>query len=146
MAGDKVSINGRSYDWESVSINGPQGVVTGISEINWDSEKPKKEVYGKSPIAKGRTRGNYSAKFDMVMDPDEYADLLSALSGGVYDSEFDFAIVMEGNRKHETVLKKMTVNSVSNGAKNDDNEITKKLTGILRMVEIDGKPEYEEKK
>ncbi len=145
MAGDKVSINGRSYDWESVSINGPQGVVTGISEINWNSEKPKKEVYGKSPVAKGRTRSNYSAKFDMTLDLDEYADLVSSLENGIYDSEFDYAIVIEGNRKHETVLKKMTVNTVGNGAKNDDNEITKKLTGILRMVENDGKPEYEEK-
>ncbi|WP_321402710.1 hypothetical protein [Maridesulfovibrio sp.] len=142
---DNVNINGNSYDWEGVTISGPQGVLTGISELNWSSEKPKKDTYGKGAVRRGQTRGNYSAKFDMVLDPDEYDDLISSLSGGIYDSQFDFAVIMEGNRQHEIVLKQMTVDSLTDGAKNGDGEITQKLSGKVKMIHRDGKPEYEEK-
>ncbi|WP_291325244.1 hypothetical protein [Desulfovibrio sp. UCD-KL4C] len=143
----KVSVNGRSYDWDALTVTGPQGVLIGISEINWKSSQKKKRTYGKGVLSRGATRSNYEATVDFTIDVLEYQELVKSLSNGIYKSVFDLALVFEpdGENKREVVLKGIMVDSKDESAKSGDSELQVKLSGTALMINDDGKPEYEEK-
>ncbi|WP_027178599.1 hypothetical protein [Maridesulfovibrio bastinii] len=142
-----VSVLGRSYDWESLTITGPQGVIVGISEINWKSNQKKKRTYGKGLLPRGATRSNYEATVDFTLDYSEYTDLLSALDSGIFNSVFNISLVFEpdGGDKREVVLKNIMIDDKDESAKQGDDEQTVKLSGTAEMININGTPEYEEK-
>ena len=144
---DTISINGASHDWASVTITGPQGMLVGITEINWKSSQKKKRTYGKGLLPRGAARSNYEAPIDFTVDTSEYQDLVGALDAGIYDSVFNLTIVSEpeGGTKNETVLKGIMIDSKDQSAKDGDEELNVKLTGTAAMIVENGKPEYEEK-
>ncbi|MFU2209542.1 hypothetical protein [Solidesulfovibrio sp. C21] len=43
-----MAINGNTYDWESVTIQGPQGVFVDVQEISYKDERPIEPTYGKA--------------------------------------------------------------------------------------------------
>lgn len=142
-----VTVNGRSYDWDSLTITGPQGVMVGISEINWKSSQKKKRTYGKGLLPRGATRGNYEATMDFTIDYSEYTDFTGALPDGLYKSVFNISLVFEpdGGDKREVVLKNIMIDDKDESAKQGDDEQTVKLSGSAEMININGTPEYEEK-
>ncbi|KAF1073451.1 hypothetical protein [Halodesulfovibrio sp. MK-HDV] len=144
---DSVTINGKTHDWESVTITGPQGVFIGISEVNWKSSQKKKRVYGKGATSIGATRGNYEATTSMTLLVSEYQDLAKALAKGIYRTPFDVAVVFEpeGATKHEVVIKQIMVDDLDESAKQGDEEATVKLSGTALMITRDGKADYETK-
>lgn len=147
MSEETVNVNGRSHDWASLTVTGPQGVMVGITEVNWKSSQKKKRTYGKGLLSKGATRANYEASIDLTIDYDEYKDLLESLNNGIYDSVFDIALVFEpsGGNKREVILKGIMVDSKDESAKDGDGELSVKLSGTAAMVVDDGTPEYKEK-
>lgn len=147
MPDSTVTINGRSYDWASLTVTGPQGVMVGYSEINWKSSQKKKRTYGKGLLPRGATRANYEASVDITVDYSEYGDLLSALDSGIFDSVFDIALVFEidGEDRREVVLQGIMIDDKDDGAKNGDEELTIKLSGTAQMIFENGAPEYQEK-
>lgn len=144
---DSMNVNGKSHDWASLSVTGPQGILTGISEINWKSSQKKKRTYGSGALPRGATRANYEATIDFTVDVSEYQDLVGALSNGIYSSVFDLALVFEpdGGTKREVLIKGIMIDSKDESAKDGDAEITVKLTGTAAMLVEDGRPDYEEK-
>jgi len=140
-----VTINGQVHDWESVTITGPQGVFTGISEINWKATQKKKRVYGRGAVPVGATRGQYEASMDMTLLATEYDALAGALSGGIFKTPFTVAVAMEteGLKTRDTVLKSILIDDVDESAKQGDEELTVKLSGSAEMIERNGTPDYE---
>lgn len=145
MADTTVTINGQVYDWESVTITGPQGVFTGISEINWKASQKKKRIYGRGGVPVGATRGQYEATVDMTLLASEYDALAAALASGIFKTPFSVAVAMEvdGLDTRETAIKNIFIDDVDEGAKQGDEEQTVKLSGSAEMIERGGTPDYE---
>lgn len=143
--GDTVTINGQVHDWESVTVTGPQGVFTGISEINWKASQKKKRVYGRGAVPVGATRGQYEGSVDLTLLTTEYDALAGSLSGGIFKSAFNVAVAMEtdGLKTRETVLRSILIDDVDESAKQGDEELTVKLSGTVEMIERNGTPDYQ---
>ncbi len=139
-----VTINGQVHDWESVSITGPHGIFTGISELNFKSSLKKTPKFGRGSKALGKARGNYEASFDMTLFAAEYDLFEEALSKGIFTSKFNIAIAVEteGLKSRDIVLRGMDIDDKDDGVKQGEEE-TIKLSGTLDMIEKNGKPEYE---
>lgn len=86
-------INGKLFDWESVTIVLPSGASIGISEINYSDERPIEERYGKGSLPRGFGRKNYKASGSMTLDRDE-ANLLQLALGGSFYSGLLFPIIV----------------------------------------------------
>lgn len=71
-----MPVNGKVYDWESITIALPYGVVIGVESIDYDDGKEAELVYGKGGKALGYGRGNYEANAKMSMLRDEFDRLL----------------------------------------------------------------------
>lgn len=71
-----MAVNGKVYDWESITIALPYGVVIGVESIDYDDGKEAELVYGKGGKALGYGEGNYEASAKMTLLRDEYDKLL----------------------------------------------------------------------
>lgn len=85
-----MSVNGRLYDWESLTVNlaGKQDIA-GITDIEYSDERIIKERYGKGSIARGTGRGNYKASGSLTLDRDEFKRFTDEIEGKIYNSEFN---------------------------------------------------------
>ena len=127
-------INGSLYDWESVEIMLPGGIAIGITNIDYDDERPIEERYGKGSQPRGYGRKNYKASAKMEIDIDAAEMLAAALAasggGGIYDSA-PFPIIIcyapTGQPIITDMLPLCKIVKTSSGAKQgDDNVGTRK--------------------
>jgi hypothetical protein len=141
-----MAINGKSYDWEDISVILPHGTAAGITEIKYSDEQPVTAHYGKGAIPRGYGRGNYSASGSMVLDRDEWEKLKAELAagGGIYDhAPFTVVVSYANNDKGETidVLKSCKLGKFDGGggAQGDDrvSAVTCEFT-ILEPIEWGG--------
>lgn len=124
-----MSANGILYDWESITVTGPQGEIAGISEIKYEDGQAATARYGRGSIPRGYGRGNYEASGSMTLDRDEWEKLkkeLVASGGGIYDHEPFTIVASYANDNMPTVtdtLKncKITKFSGAGGSQGDDN-------------------------
>lgn len=79
-----MSINGNSYDWESIEIRLPHGVAVDIQEISYNDEADIEEHYGKGRAPRGYGRKNYKAGGSLELDLQEFEALKSHLGGSIY--------------------------------------------------------------
>ena len=52
-----MSANGILYDWESITVTGPQGEIAGISEIKYEDGQAVTARHGRGSIPRGYGRG-----------------------------------------------------------------------------------------
>lgn len=125
-----MAANGKSYDWESITVTGPTGIVAGITEIKYTDGQAITARYGRGSVPRGYGRGNYEASGSFVMDRDEWERLKAALvassSGGIYDHTPFTIVVSYANDDigvTTDVLKacKITKFDGGGGAQGDDN-------------------------
>lgn len=88
-----MTVNGNTYDWESMSIELPQGVALNIEEISYNDSRDIEGIYGKGSTARKFGRKNYEASGSMSIDKDEFEALRSASGGSVYKAPL-FSIVV----------------------------------------------------
>lgn len=74
-----MAVNGNLYDWESIEVQLPSGICIGITNIDYDDERPIEERYGKGNVPRGFGRKNYKASAKMELDLDEAERLRMAL-------------------------------------------------------------------
>lgn len=124
-----MAANGQRYDWESITVTGPQGEIAEISEIKYEDGQSATARYGRGSVPHGYGRGNYEASGSMVLDREEWEKLkkeLTASGGGIYDHEPFTIVVSYGNDNLPTItdtLKncKITKFSGGGGSQGDDN-------------------------
>jgi len=135
-----MAINGKSYDWEDISVILPNGVAVGITEIKYSDEQPVTAHYGKGAVPRGYGRGNYAASGSMALDRDEWEKLkliLAAAGGGsIYDHAPFPIVVSYANRDQIEVVDtlkacKITKFDGGGGAQGDD-----KVTSITCDITI----------
>lgn len=70
-------INGRNYDWESVTITLPQGTLVGVKKIDYSDEKEFKPVYGKGATPVSFGSGNYKGEGKLTLLREEFERLVT---------------------------------------------------------------------
>lgn len=127
-----MSINGKGYDWEDISVVLPHGLAAAISEIKYSDEAPVTERYGRGAVPRAYGRGNYKASGSFKMDREEWETLKRVLAGtdgngkGFYDHKPFTIVVSYANSDLPTVtdiLKscRITKAGEGGGASGDDN-------------------------
>ena len=76
-----MSVNGRAYDWEDITVTLPHGEAAGITEIKYEDGQEITARYGRGSIPRSYGRGNYEASGSMVLDRDEWEKLKKELTG-----------------------------------------------------------------
>jgi len=78
-------INGQLYDWESIKVNVLGLALEGITDIEYDEEGEKNEVYGRGTKPIGYGRGNHKAAGKVTLLLHEYNNLKAAAAavGGI---------------------------------------------------------------
>jgi hypothetical protein len=119
-------INGQLFDWEGVDIILPSGLTIGVTNIDYDDERPVEERYGKGSVARGYGRKNYKATAKMELDLDE-AEALQLALGASYYTGLPFPIIvaysLEGGPVVIDTLPKCKIVKVSSGAKQGDDNV-----------------------
>jgi len=138
-------INGNLYDWESVEIQLPSGIAIGVTNIDYDDERPIEERYGKGNVCRGFGRKNYKASAKIELDLDEAERLRDALGGSVYDTDPFLIVVSYGDDDLPTVtdvLPSCMITKTSSGGKQgDDNAGQRKYDlKVLAPIEWGGEP------
>lgn len=100
-------VNGREYDWESVTVNLPSGAVVTLSEIKYGDNRAVEMIYGKGAKPLSYGRGKYEATCSIKVLPSEFETIKRLLAdnaaGTVYDhNPFDI-VVSYGNADNETI-------------------------------------------
>lgn len=99
-----MPINGNTYDWESVTIQGPQGVMIDVQEITYNDERSIEPTYGKGSIPQGYGRKNYKAAGNLTLLRTEYNALIEACGGSVYTRQPVSITVAYANDDQDTVV------------------------------------------
>ena len=143
MAG--ITINGVLHDWESVTVVGPQGLMIGINEISFSSKQEKKNRYGRGGTPRGVGRSNYEPEAGMVLDTDEWGRMQLSLGMKFYRKKFPIVITITPPDAipEVTILKDCMINGVEDSMKQGDDNITKKLSLRVGMINRNGVDEYE---
>lgn len=145
-----MSINGRQYDWEDITVMLPSGEAVGITEIKYEDSQEIEARYGRGAVPRGYGRKNYEASGSMVLDRDEWERLklaLAATGGGAILDHVPFPIVVNYANDDQgavtDVLKSVKITKFSGGgaAQGDDNAspITCEFT-ILEPIVYNGTP------
>jgi hypothetical protein len=147
--GDYMSINGRLYDWQDITILMPHGEAIGITDISYSDEQPVTARYGKGGKPRGYGRGNYAGSGSFTIDLDEWERLSIALvatgKGSIYD-HIPFPIVVsyasdDGIPVTDTIpLVKITKLSTSNKQGSDNVGAKSVEFTILETIVYNGKP------
>jgi hypothetical protein len=118
-------INGKVYDWSSISIEIP-GLPIEAQEISYDDELESELVYGKNPTPRGYGNGNYKASGKLSLLRDDYNDILDYCKKNnlkFYQLVMDKIIVSYANEGQETrsdVINKVKFQKRTNKAANGD--------------------------
>lgn len=130
MAGKQL-INGKCYDWSSVTINMPGLDYLEPTKIEYDSERETEPVYGKGGDVRGFGTGNkkHSAKIEMAEeDFDEYCRIAKSKGcKSIYNFELDKVTVTyadEGAPIQTDVINKLVLNKWSKSAGQGDKSFT----------------------
>jgi len=135
-------INGRYYDWESVTITGPSGEVIGITDINYSDEKGAEPRYGKGGVPYGYGNKNYKASGNMTLSLDEAERLRLSLIGSFYNGTFNIVVNYDvpGKGLVTDVLRDCKITKVdTSAAQDDDNAGARKIDfNIFSPIEWNG--------
>lgn len=140
-----MPINGNQYDWESVTIQLPNGTAIGVTDISYSDERPVEGRYGKGSLPRGYGRGNYKASGSMEMDLDEAERLLAALGGSYYGAKPFPVVAGYANDDMPAVtdtLPDVKITKVDSGAKQGENNVGVRKFDfvILSPIKWNGKP------
>jgi hypothetical protein len=136
-----MAANGKSYDWEDMSVILPNGTAVGITEIKYSDEQPVTAHYGKGALPRGYGRGNYSASGSMVLYRDEWEKLkteLTATGGGIYDHEpFTIVVSYANHNWGETVdtLKSCKISKFDGGGGAQGDDVVTSVTCEFTILE-----------
>lgn len=131
-------INGKKYGWEDITVTFPQGVMVGISEIEYSDKKETEAIYGKGSNPVGYGEGNYSAEGKAKMTKEEFENFkvsLMATSGKALYRHTPFPIIVSyANDDQPTVtdtLPACKITSMSNAPKQGDKTVDVEIQFVV---------------
>lgn len=124
-----ANINGKIYDWSSITINIPGMNEIQAQDISYDDELEKEAAYGRGNAMRGYGTGNYKATAKMTLLKEDYDDIVNYCkksSVPIYRLEIpkiSVAYANDGQRTQLDVLKDVTFTKVSHKATQGDKNI-----------------------
>src|SRR5262245_3632205 len=85
-------INGRRYDFSSITLNAAGTKLTGFTSIKYSHKLTPKKVMGTHPQPIGRTRGEYEAQGSLTLYRQEMDELRTQLGPGYMEVIFDITV------------------------------------------------------
>lgn len=132
-----ATINGRCYDWNSVTLGIPKCENVEPTEISYDVERDEELLYGKGGKPRGYGTGNYKNSVKMSMLREDYDELCTQIkksgTSKFFDHIFPKITVSYGNDGQKTVTDTLTnvkFNKYSGKAAQGDKSIKVDLEGF----------------
>lgn len=136
-------INGREYDWESVTVHGPGGAMVTLSNVKYEDGREATPIYGKAAKPHSYGRGKYEASGSVTLLPEEFEALKSLLSanasGTVYDHHPIDVVVSYANVDNPTITDTLPLclfEKISKEASEGDTsfpiELPFKILGVIK--------------
>jgi hypothetical protein len=140
-------INGLVYDFESIKLLLPTGLVIGCESIDYSDEKSDEVVSGSNGIPLGIGRGEYKGTCKMELQRLEYdkLNLFAAASGGFYNMPPLSVIASYGNSAQIPVTDAMLVHFTKRdfkGKKGDTNLVVSVEGALAAPMVSDGIPSF----
>jgi hypothetical protein len=140
-------INGLTYDFESIKLMLPTGLILGCESVDYSDEKGDEVVTGTNGLPLGIGRGEYKGTCKLELQRLEYdkLNLFSAASGGFYNMPPIPVIASYGNLAQAPVTDTMLVHFTKRdfkGSKGDTNLAVSIEGAITLPIVSDGVPAY----
>ncbi|GAB6392503.1 MAG: hypothetical protein MdMp014T_1876 [Treponematales bacterium] len=128
-------INGLTYDYESIKLMLPTGLVLGAESVEYGDEKDDQVITGSNSLPLGIGRGEYKGTCKLELQRFEYdkLNLLAAVSGGFFNLPPISVNVAYGDNGQVPVMESMFVHFTKRdfkGAKGDQN-LTVSVEGVI---------------
>jgi hypothetical protein len=140
-------INGLVYDFESIKVLMPTGMIIMLESISYKDKKDDEVVNGVSNIPVGIGRGAYSGECEIEFSREEYErlNLVLAASGGFYNSPFVNIVVNYGWLGQPIISDVLMVHFTErdfSGKKGDTNLNVKIKGALVAPLVSNGIPAY----
>jgi hypothetical protein len=140
-------INGLVYDYESIKVLLPTGLIVLLESINYSDKKNDEVVTGVSNLPVGIGRGEYSGECELEIGRFEYEKIntASAASGGFYNVPFLEIIVSYGWAGQPICVDALSVHFTErdfSGKKGDTNLNVKIKGALVAPIVSNGVPSY----
>ena len=88
----KQLINGKCYDWSSVTINVSGMDSIELQEISYDDEQELEAIYGKGGKIRGYGTGNQKNSVKLSMTREDFNEIIRVIKGKEYKSFYKYMI------------------------------------------------------
>lgn len=88
----KQLINGKCYDWSSVTINVSGMDSIELQEISYDDEQELEAIYGKGGKIRGYGTGNQKNSVKLSMTREDFNEMIRVIKGKGYKSFYKYMI------------------------------------------------------
>ncbi len=129
-------INGKAYDWSSVTIKIPGAESIEITEISYNDEQEHDGIYGKGGMYRGYVTGNYKASVSISMSREDFNELQRVIKKKGYKNFYKYVIPKiivsyadDGAATTTDILTDIKIGKRDTSAKQGDKNITVKLDG-----------------
>lgn len=130
-------INGKCYDWNSVTINVSGMENIEITSISYGDKQEHEGIYGKRGRYRGFGTGNESNTVSIEMQREDFNELLRVIKKKGYKRMYDYVIPKitvsyadEGAKTTTDVLTKVKLGSRDTNPKQGDKSVTVKMDGV----------------
>lgn len=142
----KQLINGKCYDWSSVTINVSGMESIELQEISYDDEQEVEAVYGKGGKIRGYGTGNQKNSVKLSMTREDFNEMVRVIKKKGYKSFYKYIIPKitvsyadEGVSTSTDVLTKIKLSKRSFKAAQGDKSMKVDLDGIaIGGIKING--------
>ena len=133
----KQLINGKCYDWSSVTINVSGMDSIELQEISYDDEQELEAIYGKGGKIRGYGTGNQKNSVKLSMQREDFDEMIRVIKSKGYKSFYKYIIPKitvsyadEGAPTVTDVLTNVKFSKRSLKAAQGDKSMTVDLDGI----------------
>jgi hypothetical protein len=140
-------INGLVYDYESIKVLLPTGLIVLLESISYNDKKDDEVINGVSNLPAGIGRGAYSGECELEIGRFEYEKInaASAASGGFYNVPFVEIVVSYGWTGQPILTDMLSVHFTErdfSGKKGDTNLNIKIKGAVVAPIVSNGVPAY----
>ena len=130
-------INGKCYDWNSITINVSGMEDIEITSISYGDKQEHEGIYGKRGRYRGFGTGNESNTVSVEMLREDFNELLRVIGKKGYKKMYDYVIPKitvsyadEGAQTTTDVLTDVKLGSRDTNPKQGDKSVTEKMDGV----------------
>ena len=140
-------INGIIYDFESIKLMLPTGMILTLEKIDYKDKKDDEVITGTNGIPIGIGRGDYSGTCEAEFGRHEYdaLDAFAAINGGFYNMPPIPIVVSYGHRGQAPVTDTLQVHFTERefgGSKGDKNLKVPIKGALTKPIETNGRVAY----